>query len=287
MRLFGRKWSVQINRSLYEDIDMAFRIERTVKPHPNTCDLTLYNLSPQQRAELAGTPLVPIAQKSGPAKHQHKGIPVRITAGYEDADCVIWQGDLRTVESKKNGPDWVTELGSGDGEQAYQRSRINLSFAKGTAFATVIKAVVKAIGLGEGNLALYLPRLAGSPTIARIATQGIVLSGSASQILTDLASSVGLEWSIQDGVLQFTERGLPVFGRAVFLSKDTGMIESPSVDNEGVLTVKMLMIPHVVPGSVLVVDSRAVKGNYRIETAHYEGDTSGQPWYITATCKKY
>ena len=30
-----------------------------------------------------------------------------------------------------------------------------------------------------------------------------------------------------------------------------------------------------------------INGNYRIEKATYEGDTSGQPWYIKVECKPY
>jgi hypothetical protein len=138
-----------------------------------------------------------------------------------------------------------------------------------------------------GNLPLYLPRLSLSPTLSQITMHGIVLSGSASDQLTYITHSVGLEWSIQNGVLQFTERGLPTIGQVVLVSPVTGMVDEPSMDNEGVLTVKMLMIPNVVPGSVIVVASERISGNYRIEKATYEGDTSGQPWYITVQAVPY
>lgn len=287
MKLFGRKWSVQIDRTTFDDFDMSFSVVKTRKAEPNTCDLRIFNLSADERGALEGTPLVKLAAKSGPAKHQHKGIPVRITAGYEDADCVIWQGDLRTVQSKHDGTDWVTELGSGDGEEAYQRSRVNLSFGRGTPVATILTALASAIGLGTGNLPLYLPRLALSPTISQITMQGIALSGSAADQLTNITHSVGLEWSIQDGVLQFTERGLPTLGQVVLVSPLTGMVDEPTIDNEGVLTVTMLMIPNIVPASVIVVASQTVTGNFRIEKVTYEGDTSGQPWYATCECKPF
>lgn len=286
MKLFGRKWAVQVGRERFEDIDMSFSVVKTSKPEPNTCDLTVYNLSAASRGTLAGTPLVPIPS-SGGKKHQRKGIPVRIEAGYEDADSLIWSGDLRTVESTHDGADWVTALGSGDGEEAYQRSRVNLSFGREASIATVVTALAAALGLGPGNLPLYLPRLLLSATAAQITAHGIVISGSAADQLTYIAQSVGLEWSIQDGVIQFTERGLPTLGSALLISQLTGMVGEPSIDNEGVVTVKMLMLPNVVPGGVIVIASTNVVGNYRIEKATYEGDTSGQPWYITCECKPF
>jgi hypothetical protein len=267
MKLFGRKWSVQIDRTTFNAFDMSFSVVKTTKPEPNTCELSLYNLSADARGELEGTPLVKIAAKTGPAKHQHKGIPVRIEAGYEESDSVVWQGDLRTVESQKHGPDWVTTLGSGEGEEAFQRSRINLSFGRGTQIATVIQALAKALGIGVGNLPLYLPRILSSPTAAQLGAHGLTIDGSAST--------------------QLTERGLPVLGQVVLVSPSSGMVEEPSIDNEGVLTVKMLMIPNVVPGSVIVVASARINGNYRIEKATYEGDSFGNPWYITANAKSF
>jgi hypothetical protein len=289
MRLFGRKWSVQVDRETFDDFDMSFSVVKTTKAEPNTCELVLYNLSADKRGKLSGTPLVKIASKSGPAKHQHKGIPVRISAGYEDADSVVWQGDLRTVESKKSGPDWATQLGSGDGEEAFQRSRVNLSFGPNTQIATVIQALAKAMGIGVGNLPLYLPRILKSPAAGQLGAHGLTISSSAATHLSYIAQSVGLEWSIQDGVLQFTERGLPVLGQVVLVSPSSGMVDEPSIDNEGVLTVKMLMIPNVVPGSVIRVESADPRGtgNFRIEKATYEGDSFGNPWHITCECKPY
>lgn len=287
MKLFGRKWSVQIDRTTFDEFDMSFSVVRTTKPEPNTCELSLYNLSGDARGELEGTPLVKIAAKSGPAKHQHKGIPVRISAGYEDADSVVWQGDLRTVESKKSQTDWITVLGSGDGEEAFQRSRVNLSFGRGTQISVVVQALAKAMGIGVGNLPMYLPVLLASPAAAQIGAHGLTISSSPSTHLTYITQSVGLEWSIQDGVLQITQRGLPVLGQVVLVSPSSGMVEEPSIDNEGVLTVKMLMIPNVVPGSVIVVASERVNGNFRIETATYEGDSFANPWYITCACKPF
>ena len=288
MRLFGRKWSVQIVRTDYTGLDMSFSVVKTTRPEPNTCELRLYNLSEASRAELEETPLVKIPAKGkGPAKHQHEGIPVRITAGYEEADSLIWSGDLRTVESTHVGSDWVTTLTSGDGEQAYHRARVNMSFGPGTPVSMVIKKLAENLGVGAGNVDLVAARLAMFPRVRDLADHGLVLSGSAAERLTAWCQSLGFEWSIQDGALQFVERGKPMIGRVVLLGKETGMVGTPSIDQEGLLTVQMLMIPGVLPGSVFVMNANRIQGNFRIETATYEGDTSGEPWTITVEAKRY
>jgi hypothetical protein len=116
---------------------------------------------------------------------------------------------------------------------------------------------------------------------------GTVISGSAAQELTDFCKSAQLEWSIVDGALQILNLGKALSTKAIKLSEDTGMIGSPTVDADGLLTIKMLIIPDVRPGTLLVVDAERIKGNYRVEKATWEGDTSGGPWYITAVCKRY
>lgn len=283
-KLFGRVWSVQIDRTDFTGLDMSFSIHKTLKPHPNTCELKLFNLSDDARSALEKTPLVKLPVKGkGAPKFQHEGIPVRITAGYEGNESLIWSGDLRTVESEHDGADWITTLTSGDGEQAYQKSRVNLSFGPGTPIVTVVKKLAAALGVGAGNVDVVLPLLAANPSLAALSAQGIVLSGSAAEQLTHITRSVGFEWSIQSGALQFVEHGEPAIGQVVLLSPATGLVGAPSVDQEQLLTAKMLMMPNVTPGSLLVLDSERHKGNYRIQTATYEGDTSGQPWYVDVT----
>ena len=71
------------------------------------------------------------------------------------------------------------------------------------------------------------------------------------------------------------------------LTAETGMLSSPTVDNEGTLTVRMLMIPDVRPGVLLVIGSERIKGGYRIEKADWTFDTFGGPWEILVEAKRY
>jgi hypothetical protein len=276
-RLFGRRWTITIDTIQVTELDMSFRCKKTIKPDPNTCELTVYNLNAVNRAHL---------EELRPKKDALVGIPVKIEAGYADAQSLIWLGDLRTVETKPDGSTWVTELSSGDGEKACKKARVSQSFGPATSPDTVLRALAHAMGIGVGNLEFFAQKQLFDSLARQITSQGLVISGSAAKHLTRWAKSSNLEWSIQDGALQFTDRGKPLPGKILLLNSETGLIGTPTVDNEGLLTVTMLMIPDVLPGSLLVLDSERIKGNYRIREAEYEGDTSGQPWYITAVCER-
>lgn len=257
---------------------VEFDVEKTLKPEPNTATLKVYNLSKEQRASIGE-----IRSK----KTDKKGIPVLIEAGYVETDASqIFLGDMRTVYSQHDGADWITTLECGDGEKAHATARINVSFGPKTDPATVLNAIVKELGIGRGNVSKAIASLR-SKGIARLFEHGVTISGQASYHLTNFCRSADLEWSIQDGSLQFVDKGKTLGKTAIRLSSATGLLESPTVDHKGLLTVKMMMLPDVRPGRLLVIDSLSVRGNYRISKCKWTGDSFDGDWNITAECNKY
>lgn len=253
-------------------LDIAFSIERSLKPEPNTADVQVWNLNQDHRSQLEET-----KGESG------SKVPVSLEAGYEGGFALIYVGTMRTVFSERQGPDIVTILQSGDGEKEYQQGRINLSIAPATPNPSIMQQIVKKLGIGEGNLATATPLLLAAPLLL---PQGGVLSGSASQIMTRVAQSLGFEWSIQDEALQLLQARAPVAAAAVLLTPATGLVGSPSVDNEGILTAQALLIPDVFPGRLLVLESERLSGSYRIEKCRYSGNTAGGEWYVEVEAKK-
>lgn len=255
----------------------VFKVEKTVKPEPNTCEVSIYNLSAEQRAQI---------EELRPKKGVKTGVPILIEAGYQETGTSqIFLGDLRTVYSKREPADWVTTLETGDGEKASGTARINVSFGPKTLPATALRAIVKALGVGKGNSEKAVQALQRQGKV--LFPHGVTLSGSAAFHMTNFCKSADLEWSIQDGALQILDRGKTLAGTAIRLSSRSGLVESPSIDQKGVLTCKMLMTPDVRPGSLLVLDALTVKGNYRVQKASYSGDTHGDDWTIEVEAARY
>lgn len=269
--LFDRKIAVTVNRSRYTDIDCAYRIRKTLKPEPNTCELTIFNLNPEHQAELQA-----IAPKG--SKPATVGIPCEIEAGYVGGTSLRWRGDLRTVETTDEGPNVPTTLTSGDGEKAWQHARLHVSYGPQTPVDTSLRAIARALGVDEGNLSKVVARLKVGGSA--IWPTGKVLTGASSRQLISIARSAGLEVSIQDGALQFLDRGKALSNTALKLNSDTGLIGSPSVDNEGIASFRSLIIPDVRCGGLVVLDAKRVKGNYRIIEIEESADTSSTDWYL-------
>lgn len=260
---------------------IAFRVEKTLKPEPNKCELSIWNLSREQRAQIEE---LSVTNKRSTAPD--KGVPVLIEAGYKSTDASqIFLGDLRTASSKRVGADWVTTIESGDGEVA-KNNPVAVSYGPQTSPDIALRAIARALGVGDGNVAATAIKLRQSGAGTLFPRRG-VMTGSAYEHMTHFARSAGLEWSIQDGAIQFVDLNKTLAGFAVKLSKSSGLIDSPQVDHKGVLTCKMLIQPNVKPGSLLVLDSATARGNYRIERATWEGDTYDIAWYITVEAKRY
>lgn len=275
--LFDRRCTVTIDDLELQGFHVSFEVVKTLKPQPNTCDLSIYNLSDDHRAQLQ--------ELSDVSGRPTQGIPCRIEAGYASGTSLIWLGDLREVETRYESPDWVTRVSSGDGEKGWKNARQHLSFGPRTPLDTALRAMARALGYGEGNLSKVVAglRQAGVASFPH----GTVLTGPTSRELRDFARSAGLEVSVQDGALQFLDRGAVLDGEALYLSPQTGLIGSPSVDNKGVMTCECLMVPDVRPGRLVVLESATVNGGYRLTKATCRGATDGDEWGWSLEATRY
>ncbi len=295
--LFRRAAKIVVGTTDISGLDVAFNVKKTLNPNePNTCDLKVWNLSPDTRKTIeSGATGRQSAVKLSKAQRlagftsglsSVTVVPVLIEAGYVNQTSQIFLGELRTAGTITDGADLVTELTTGDGDQAIVNSRLNVSMGPGTLPETAMRKLVAALGIGEGNLAkaVQLLKTTGS---AQLFVKGAVLKGSAADHMTDLCRGAGLEWSIQDGQLQVLSVGQPLDGQAVSVTPNTGMIGSPTVDTKGILNVTTLIIPSIRPGVKIAMNSRSVKGGYRVISCEYTGDTMGNEWYCKIEADRY
>ncbi len=268
---FGRFFRLQVDTLITTELDIVFKVTKTLKKEPNTLDLTIFNLNDTHRQQL-----------------QEKESPViQLEAGYQDKNGVIFLGDIRDVWSEKSENDWVTTLSSGDGEKATQFDRINKSFAAGTSLPAVIEEVAKSMGdIGIGNLKAIATsgKLPGGGGAAFV--NGVTVSGNASRELNRIVRSAGLEWSIQDKTFQLLEAGQALQTKAVELTPESGLIGSPTIGNDGVLNFTALLNSDILPGKQLEVKSALIDGRFRVERCDYIGDTAGNDWYVQGEAKE-
>jgi len=264
--LYGRIWRVQVGTLQTDALDVEFKIKRTLRATPGTCELTIFNLTDAHRREIHGArrPLV------------------QVEAGYRDTGLsLLFRGDGRRSQIERDGTDFNVKVLAGDGAFAIRTARCGRAFGPDTRLDEVVRAIADAMGVGTGNVPEAL-RAAGLDRVGALFPRGTAVRGPAARELTALLHSARLSWSIQDGVLQVLPYGGALARTAVLLSPDTGLVGSPEIGEHGALKARAFLQPDLVPGRQVQLASAVQRGLYRITTAEYTGQSTGggsSPWY--------
>ena len=312
--LFGRVWKVRVDDLDLSALDVEFRLLRSLKPEPNRAMITLWNLNQEHRAY--------ILKRYQPGGPNTKTVPVnaQIEAGYQGQTSVLFSGDLREVVQHRDNTDWKTILTMDDGGAAVRESRFpngGMKFAKGTPVGQVLKQACTYLGIGLGNAAQFEATAEITGASQQNLPHGMTLSGNVYKELNRVCQSVGLNCSIQAGVLQILPKGkaLGTLDTAIVLSADTVLIDSPEaavdstislgfaktakgtpattppvqhIKNTAIIKAKALLIPGLVPGRMVLLDSVAFpKQPYVISQVEYNGQSFGNDWYATMVLRYY
>ena len=248
-------------------LKVTFKIVRTLKKEPNKAEVSIFNLKKDNRIAL-----------------QEKKQPTVIEAGYIDNVSQIFSGNLEFGNNRKDGRTWITTLQAGDGSQKYKSARINKSIKGPAKIGDVLKTAAKALGINVGNLDSAAAGGSKRGSLKEF-TSGIVLSGKAELSVDKIAKSMGLGWSIQDGQLQFLGADDTIGDLAPLLAPGVGLIGSPEPGDKGIVKVRTLLQPELLPGKRVKIESAEIDGVFRIEKSTFLGDTHGTDWYTDLECK--
>jgi len=275
VQLFGRNVAVNVGGlliatvssktgELKDSLRVKFKVVRTGKKEPNTADIQIYNLRKDNRTAIP-----------------EKGIAVSIEAGYSENTSQIFLGNLEYSETVLDGRDWITSLQATDGGVAFKSARVNVSLTGPAAIGDVLQTAADALGVDLGNVAEKVREGSIRGALSEF-TNGIVLSGKAEQQLDKVVRSMGYSWSIQDGALQLLGPDETVGEQAFLLQSGTGLIGVPEVGEEGLVKVRSLLQPEILPGKKVQIESIGgnISGIYRVEKAVFTGDIGGSDWYV-------
>lgn len=258
--------TVDTIRVVHDPPGIGLRVEfdatKTLRQEPNECEVKIYNLSPEHRNQLSKV----------------KTPVVTLVAGYKDEHCPIFVGQAIHVHHERRGPDIVTVCSTTDSGKAYQTARIFKAFGPHTKAGDVLKALGQAMGVSPGNIASAAQKL-NAGKAADVYIGGVVLSGHAPHYMRTLCESAGLEWSVQDGKLQFLDRGKALAGAAIKLT-DANLTVTPAVSAKSVCEGQTFIQKDFIPGRQIQVSSEFVNGVFRLEKCKYTGDTHADQWFV-------
>lgn len=274
--------------AINEALRIKFEIRKTIGRIPNTCLLSIYNLTADHEAKLKG-----------------EFDEVIVNAGYKGASLLIFAGTVRHYSAYLDGTDRILEIDAADGDADLTNTIINTTFAAGTTLSQELDHVISKFAKTKKGHAVVAEK-------KRL--RGKVVSGKPSNILDRIANESDAHWSIQDGNLVM----VPVTGvlptEAIVLRSDTGLLGAPEVDEKGVKATCLLNPALKVNGKV-TIDNNSLKlkiqkeletkpghpkvktqkhrgdlarldpdGTYKCYKIEHEGDTRGQTWTSTVYC---
>ncbi|MFH0902150.1 MAG: hypothetical protein V2A73_16080 [Pseudomonadota bacterium] len=279
---------LQVDSRNDEGFRIGFDVVKTIQSETNKATVQVYNLSPSSRLRIA------------------KGHTLMLLAGYAETMELIYEGEVAAVETARQGANYVTTIECGDGTEAFDSQDYKHTFPSGTPVRTVILKVAeqfksampddttapvlfgnrpkptKASRLSLRNLKRDLDVLEttlkeqGFSTVLR---RQMSVAGNAKDVMNSLASMYRFDWSVQDGTFQIVAYGQAIVGEATYLTEDTGLIGIPSLTEKG-CKLTALIQPKIRPGALITVESAAVEGLFRVEYAHFTGDTHGGQWLV-------
>ena len=263
---FSRVAELSVGDTKINGLDISFFVEKTLTQEPNTAEIKIYNLNDINRKTLRD--------------QQH--IPVLLKAGYENSVGLLFKGDLTEVFSQREGSDWVTTIRSGDGLVALRSAQIQQSFKAGTPMLDVLKSIAKTLGISTGDAMSKLERLG-----LQDLDNTMSVSGNSMQQFHKALKPLGLEASIQDNALQILVSKEALEQTAVLLSPDTGLLDSPQLNNHGVLRAQALINHELFPGRKIKLETREIKEpHFVIQRVSFRGDTAGSDWLVDIEARK-
>ncbi len=265
--LFDREVIVEIGikgqpAKRFSGLRVKFHVEQTGGSVPNKGKIEVYNLT-RDSARVADQP----------------NSMVRLIAGYKGTSQVIYVGDISPKHSKTElqGVDLVTMIECADGIDKFTGAYVEKSYKEGTPFRQVFEEVMTTLMGGA-------PKLDAIPDDTVV--MGLTLSGQSYKAMDDLTGKLGLEWSIQDGVVQVIKKGGSTKDTAVLLSSRTGLVGIPKRKDSSI-EITSLLQPSIRPGRQIELDSRLVKGRYIAGKVTHQGDNFGKDWYTIIEAKKF
>lgn len=224
-QIWDRVWKVILEGDrrleLYRDgqdivtgLRIVFDIVKGRYLEPNTCNLTIYGLSTEQRAMCL-----------------QRGMSVELYAGYQqDGARLLYRGHTLWAAPERSGADWGVRLECNDG---HCPNPVSIKFDKGAQASKILDSLAQLMPGSNGKVgSLGKGVIKDQPT--GLLEKGRVFVSTGRAVLEMFSRENELATSIQDGNLQShalpSDTGEPI----VDVGPDTGLEGSPTMIKAGI-----------------------------------------------------
>ena len=287
-------------------IRVTANVSKSISAEANSCEVTVYNLSPLQRDRVAGVSrqvftLGEAAAVSSLTRAQRNRVlassgaldpivitsidgfaTLRLEAGYQGSIGVIFEGISETAKNEHDGIDWRSIVRTSDASLAISKAITDgTPVPPGTTAAAYVTQIAAQMGLTIGslvsaNLAGYVFPRAYTPALVRCRDE-----------LNTLLGALECEWWVEDGALYVVDFGQPIPLPAITVvgAPDVvglRLLERPRQSEGGGLEIKTLLAPTMQLGRLVNVISADIAGAFRVDSVTHTIDNRGGEFSTTA-----
>lgn len=259
---------------LISDLNVDFKIERSIDFSANSCNLKIYNPSEETQE-----------------KFLQKGASVVVSAGYDDEGSgVIYVGQITESAAYREGANRVVELTAGSIQNAnrdLEYVTVSLSYKRDTSVATPLEDIASAVGLTtygfEAAKKINLSNgftFAGSAKAALAACKSILIANELDLFIDNTT------------ILVFERKTADTRFTTVYLSPETGLIGTakltdsnkagdPEEEFPSRVSFKALLNPGINPNGIVVLDESTVTGTFIMEKVFFNGNNYGGEFTVS------
>lgn len=249
---------------------IRFKVEKDIFGIPNVAKIEVYNLSGTTRSKL-----------------EKKYSRILLNCGYEGSESLLFAGTITYIFHNKQRENLVTTIYAADGAFSYEKAFFYRSYSNSVKYPKIFNDVIETFDeVSSGNLQA-IPDTENS-------LYGQTFHAASRDVLDDLASTLDLEWYIENEKLNTIKKGGFINAEILTFNALNGMINSPIITEIGA-NCQVLLRPTLKIGSVFKIDSISPivqlgnyyfnqinptkgVGQYRINRLLHVGDTHGQNW---------
>lgn len=245
---------------------ISFSIQKQELETSNTATVSVWNLNKSHLSTL-----------------EEEGCYLELKAGYGNTMPVILSGSVSFSRSKPDGANVRTEIEVVDGLKEIRDTWVSLSYAGLINAKKIIDDIAAQMGITVSYS--YNATFSDIPN-------GFSFVGQAKHALSKACAVSGMEWSIQNGVLQVKKPGDVMSKEVYVISPETGLISFPervqisSSDNSGKdetgYEIEYLLNGAIGIGDYVKVESKYLQGYFRVASLDIEGDNFGENWRCKA-----
>lgn len=239
------------------EMKIEFDVSKGIESSQNTARISIWNLKEDHRNAVG-----------------KEWDNVMLEAGYMPPEGgsnvgIIFKGQMRDVEHKRDGPDIITTISCGDADRAFRRATISRTFPVGTPVEDVVEDIyeqleAEGVNRGEWRFPEEMPPL----------RRPYSMCGSCTRELDRLGRSKGFYWSSQNEALEIVPSD-GFIGGVVLITPETGMVDTATITDNGV-RVSALLNPEIRPNRRVRLESKVLEmnaegGMYRVSQCSFRG----------------